>query len=66
MGAHVERVLEEAQHYDLLLVLEPYLRGRDALSVLLRILLGLGLCLDLWGAIGAAFCPGPRVGVAWP
>ena len=62
MGALVERVLEEAQHYDLLLVLEPYLRGRDALPVLLRILLGLGLRLDLWGAIGADFSPGPSMG----
>ena len=32
----------------------------------LEVLLGLGLDLDLWGAIGADFSPGPSVGVAWP
>ena len=55
MGALVERVLEEAQHYDLLLVLEPYLRGCDALPVLPLSLLGLSCGLDLWGAMEPTF-----------
>ena len=66
VGALVERVLEEAQHYDLLLVLKPYLEVHGALPVLLHTLLGLGFTLDLWGAIGAVFCPGPSMGVAGP
>ena len=37
-----------------------------ALHVLPLALLGLGFSLDLWGAFGADFCPGPSVGVAWP
>ena len=42
MGALVEWVLGEAQHYDLLLDLQPYLGVRGALPVLLLLLLGLG------------------------
>ena len=56
MGA-LEWVLGKVQHDDLLLDLEPYLGVRDALPVLLRILLGLSFGLDLWGAIGAAVAP---------
>ena len=37
--------------------------GRGALPGLLRLLLGLGFTLDLWGAIGANFSPGPSMGV---
>ena len=35
------------------------------LPVLPLLLPGLGFSLDLWGAFGADFCPGPSVGVAW-
>ena len=42
VGALVEWVLGEAQHYDLLLDLQPYLGVRGALPVLLLLLLGLG------------------------
>ena len=66
MGALVEWVLGEVQQYDLLLDPQPYLCVCGALPVLPRSLLGLGFDLDLWGAIGANFSPGPSVGVAWP
>ena len=66
MGALVEWVLGEVQHDDILLDFEPYLGVCGALPVLLLLLLGLGFSLDLWGAFGADFCPGPSVGVAWP
>ena len=59
-------VLGEVQHDDVLVDLEPYLVGRGALPGLLRLLLGLGYTLDLWGAIGADFRPSPSVGVGWP
>ena len=42
---------------------QPYLVDRGALPVLLLVLLGLGFYLDLWGAIGADFSPGPSMGV---
>ena len=42
VGALVEWVLGETQHYDLLLDLQPYLGVRGALPVLLLLLLGLG------------------------
>ena len=32
----------------------------------LKVLLRLGFDLDLWGAIGADFSPGPSMGVAGP
>ena len=38
----------------------------DALLVLPRSLLRLGCGLDLWGAFGADFIPGPSVGVVGP
>ena len=59
-------VLGEVQHKEPLLDPQPYLVVRGALPVLLRYLLRLGLDLDLWGAIGADFSPGPSVGVAGP
>ena len=65
MGALVEWVLGEAQHDDLLLDLRPYLGDHGVLPVLPQVLLGLGFSLDLWGAIGADFCPSPSVAVAW-
>ena len=65
MGA-LEWVLGEVQHKVLLLDPQPYLCGRGALPVLLLSLLRLGCGLDLWGAIGADFSPGPSMGVAWP
>ena len=66
VGALVESVLGEVQHDDILLDFEPYLGVRGALPVLPLLLLGLSFGLDLWGAFGADFCPGPSVGVAWP
>ena len=66
MGALIEWVLGKTQHDDLLLALQPYLGVRGALPVLLLVLLGLSVGLNLWGAFGADFCPGPSVGVAWP
>ena len=66
VGALVEWVLGEAQHYDLLLDLQPYLGVPGVLPVLPLLLLGLGFGLDLWGAFGADFCPGPSVGVVLP
>ena len=65
MGA-LEWVLGEVQHKVLLLDPQPYLGVCGALPLLLRSLLGLGLDLDLWGAIEADFYPGPSMGVAWP
>ena len=65
VGALLEWVLGEVQYY-LLQDLQPYLGVHGALPVLLLSLLRLGLRLDLWGAIGAVFCPGPSVGVVWP
>ena len=56
MGA-LEWVLGEVQQYDLLLDLQPYLGVRGALPVLPRSLLGLSLCLDLWGAMEPTFAP---------
>ena len=66
VGALVEWVLGEVQHDDILLDLQPYLGVPSVLPVLPLVLLGLGFGLDLWGAFGADFCPGPSVGVAWP
>ena len=66
MGALVEWVLGEAQHYDLLLDLQPYLGVPGVLPVLPLLLLGLGFGLDLWGSSGDVFCPGPSVAVGWP
>ena len=65
MGALVKWVLGKLQHDNLLQDPQPYLGVRGALPVLLLFLLGLSFGLDLWGAFGAAFCPGPSVGVAW-
>ena len=39
------------------------LGGHSVLPVLPLVLLGLGFSLDLWGAFGADFCPGPSIGV---
>ena len=57
MGALVEWVLEEVQHYDLLKDLKSYLSDRDAPLALLLVLLRLGFSLDLWGALGPSFAP---------
>ena len=65
MGA-LEWVLGKVQHDDDLQDLEPYLNVHSALPALLRLLLGLGFMLDLWGTFGADFSPGPSMGVAWP
>ena len=50
-------VLGEVQHDDVLVDLEPYLVGRGALPGLLRLLLGLGYTLDLWGALEPTCAP---------
>ena len=57
MGALVEWVLGEAQHYDLLMDLQPYLGVPGVLPVLPLVLLGLGFARTFGVHLEPTFAP---------